>query len=66
VVQDSVRILTKVAAIEVGAIGMVPAAGTDRKTKGKTAAGVDQEIDRLELTGTVNLLRGAKASRSVV
>jgi hypothetical protein len=65
VVQDSVRILTRVAAIEVGAIGMVPAAGTDRQTKGKTAAGVDQEIGRLVVTEMVNLLR-ARASRSVV
>ncbi len=64
-VQDSVRILTRVAAIEVGAIGMVPAAGTDRQTKGKTAAGVDQEIGRLVVTEMVNLLR-ARASRSVV
>ena len=64
-VQDSVRILTRVAAIEVGAIGMVPAAGTDRQTKGKTAAGVDQEIGRLVVTEKVNLLR-ARASRSVV
>jgi hypothetical protein len=65
VVEDSVRILTRVAAIEVGAIGMVPAAGTDRQTKGKTAAGVDQEIGRLVVTETVNLLR-ARASRPVV
>ena len=64
-VQDSVRILTRVAAIEVGAIGMVPAAGTDRQTKGKTTAEVDQEIDRLVVTDLVNLLR-ARASRSVV
>ena len=64
-VQDSVRILKRVAVIEVGAIGMVPAAGTDRQTKGKTAAGVDQEIGRLVLTETANLLR-ARASRSVV